>query len=89
MQSHPNYYVLEGWRVASSGDIGQRVGGLWMQRSLTLSQICGWKFQKTGILKGVHPPLLFLSTPQAMTLFSGFIISPALPYSQRYLTMSR
>jgi len=40
-----------------------REDGLWMQRSLTSSQIGGRRFQKNGILKGVHPPLLFLSTP--------------------------
>ena len=63
MQSRPNYCVLGGWRVASSEGIGQQEGDLWMQRSLTSSQIGDRRFQKNGILKGVHPPLLFLSTP--------------------------
>ena len=89
MQSRPNYCALEGWRVASSKRIGQRGGGLWMQRSLTSSQSWHQKLHVTGILKGVHPPLLFLSTPRVITLFSRFIISPAPPFSQRYLTMSR
>lgn len=89
MQSHPNYCVLEGSRVASLGGIRQREGGLWMRRSLISSQTRHQVLQETGLLKGVHPPLLFLSTPRAIALFSRFIISPALPFSQRYLTMSR